>query len=68
MGDEPLDLANPLHMAALTELACDFKPDLIIVDTLAALFTLRNESDNAEIKKAVMQPLKKLGKDANAVV
>jgi len=68
LGDEPLDLAKSEHIEALGEVALTFKPDLIIIDTMSALFTLRNESDNAEIKRAVMQPLKKLGKDANAVV
>lgn len=66
IDDEPLDLTN--HLELVTECAKDFKPDLIIVDTMAALFTLKNESDNAEVKSIVMQPLKKLARDANAVV
>ena len=55
-------------MAAIIECAQRFQPDLIVVDTLSALFTLRSENDNAEIKNVVMQPLKKMAKDANAAV
>jgi RecA-family ATPase len=68
INDEPLDLSNPQHVAAITECALNFKPDLITVDTLSALFNLSNENDNAEIKNVVMQPLKKLAKDVGAVV
>jgi hypothetical protein len=68
INDEPLNLSNPSHMTAVIERANRFQPDLIVVDTLSALFTLRSENDNAEIKNIVMQPLKKLAKDANAAV
>lgn len=66
--DEPLDLANASHRAIVRRAACEFKPDLIIVDTLAALFNVENENDNAEIKKRVMSPLKALAKEVNAAV
>jgi RecA-family ATPase len=66
--DEPLNLSDPRHMRATTKAAREFKPDLIVVDTLSALFTLKNENDNAEIKRVVMQPLKSLAKDVNAAV
>jgi hypothetical protein len=68
ISEEPLNLSNPAHMAAIIECAQRFQPDLIVVDTLSALFTLRSENDNAEIKNVVMQPLKKMAKDANAAV
>jgi RecA-family ATPase len=68
IDDEPLNLSDPKHVAAIKESALRFKPDLIIVDTLSALFMLRDENSNAELKRVVMQPLKKLAKDANAVV
>lgn len=68
IDDEPLNLANSDHIKAITECAIAFKPDLIVVDTLSALFNLKSENDNAEIKRVVMQPLKKLAKDANAAV
>jgi RecA-family ATPase len=68
INDEPLDLKVPAHMVAVINRAKDFKPDLIIVDTMAALFSLHNENDNAEVKRYVMTPLKILGKEANAAV
>jgi RecA-family ATPase len=68
INEEPLNLSNPMHMAAVIECAQRFQPDLIVVDTLSALFTLRSENDNAEIKNVVMQPLKKMAKDANAAL
>jgi hypothetical protein len=68
INEEPLNLSNPAHMGAIIECAQRFQPDLIVVDTLSALFTLRSENDNAEIKNVVMQPLKKMAKDANAAV
>lgn len=68
IDDEPLNLSDPRHIAAITGRANEFKPDLIVVDTLSALFNLKSENDNAEIKRVVMQPLKKLAKDANAAV
>jgi RecA-family ATPase len=68
IADVPLNLSDPEHMAAVMLKAQEFKPDLIIVDTMAALFDLENENDNAEIQKRVMRPLKKLAKDANTAV
>lgn len=68
IDDESLNLSDPRHMKAITEAARGFKPDLIVLDTMSALFDLKSENDNAEIKRVVMQPLKKLAKDANAAV
>lgn len=50
IADAPLNLSDPYHMAVVMRKAQEFKPDLIIVDTMAALFELENENDNAEIK------------------
>jgi hypothetical protein len=68
IDDEPLTLTSPHHYAAVLRRAKEFKPDLIIVDTLAALFDVANENDNAEIKQRVMSPLKQLAKVSNSVV
>jgi hypothetical protein len=48
---EPLSLSNPKHMAQVRTEAERFKPDLIFVDTLSALFTVTDENQNAEMKK-----------------
>jgi RecA-family ATPase len=66
LDEELLTLSNPSHLAAVKRKAQEFKPDLIIVDTMSALFTLHDENSNAEVKRVVMQPLKMLAKEANA--
>jgi RecA-family ATPase len=68
IDEESLNLSDPHHMKAVTEASREFKPDLIVVDTLSALFTLKSENDNAEIKRVIMQPLKSLAKDVNSAV
>jgi hypothetical protein len=68
IDDEALTLSNPRHFAAVLRRAEEFKPDLIIVDTMAALFNVNNENDNAEIKQRVISPLKQLARVSNSVV
>jgi hypothetical protein len=68
IDEEPLTLTNERHLAAVLRRAEEFKPDLIIVDTLAALFDVTSENDNAEIKQRVMSPLKQLARASNSVV
>ena len=68
VDEELLDLAIHNHVTAVADAARLFKPDLIIVDTLAALFSLDDENSNAEVKKKVMQPLKRLAREANAAL
>jgi hypothetical protein len=65
---EPLNLSFGEHIDSILQTALEFKPDIIVVDTMAALFALRNENDNAEISAVVMQPLKNLAVQADAVV
>ncbi len=65
---EPLDLVNPEHLQTVIKKAVEFKPDLIIVDTLSALTLMEDENDNAKVKKEIIQPLKTLGRKANAGV
>lgn len=68
IDEESLDLVNPEHLKKIQEKAIEFKPDLIIVDTLSALTTLEDENDNAKVKREIIQPLKNLGKKANTGV
>jgi RecA-family ATPase len=65
---ELLNLANARHMRAVTEAAQSFKPDLTVVDTMAALFDLEEENSNTEVKRDVMQPLKMLAREANGAL
>jgi RecA-family ATPase len=68
VGDELLNLANTRHMNAAVEKAQWFKPDLTVIDTMAALFDLEEENSNTEVKQRVMQPLKMLAKEANGAL
>lgn len=44
------------------------RPDIVVIDTVGALFTLFNENDNAEVKRKVIRPLKALAKAGNCAV
>ena len=66
--DEDLSLSNPAHIRLLTNRLKGFKPDLIIVDTIASAFRIRNENDNAEVRTFVMRILRTLAKDCNAAL
>jgi RecA-family ATPase len=65
---ELLNLANTRHMNAAIEAARWFKPDLTVIDTMAALFDLEEENSNTEVKQRVMQPLKMLAREANGAL
>ncbi len=65
LEDEPLNLASPKHIDAVMRAAAKFKPGLVVVDTMAALFNLNEENSNTEVKRVVMQPLKTLAREAN---
>jgi hypothetical protein len=66
--DAPFQLSTGKHMEALIEEMRSLQPDLIIVDTLSALFSLNSENDNAEVTKRVMRPLDLLAKETNSAV
>jgi hypothetical protein len=68
LGGISLNLSNYKHMQIVKREACKFEPDLIIVDTLSALFELKNENDNAEVSSRVMKPLACLAKETNAAI
>lgn len=68
LNGSTLTLSNAQHMAAVKEEALHFRPDLIIVDTLAELFSVVSENDNAEMQNKVMRPLNQLAKDTDAAV
>ncbi len=68
LGGVPLNLSYEQHMKSVTRTARQHMPDLIIIDTLSALFTVSNENDNAEMVKRVMRPLAALAKETGAAV
>ena len=65
---EDLSLSKLNHLSALTENLIKFRPDLIIVDTISSAFQIRDENNNAEVRKFIMRPLKQLAKDVGAAV
>lgn len=65
---EDLSLSKLGHLAVLTENLIKFAPDLIIVDTISSAFQIRDENNNAEVRRFIMRPLKQLAKDVNAAL
>ena len=65
---EDLSLSKLNHLSVLTENLLKFAPDLIIVDTISSAFQIRDENNNAEVRRSIMQPLKRLAKDVKAAV
>jgi hypothetical protein len=68
LDDEPLSLSSPNHLARVIRFARDRSADLVAVDTVSAAFDMVDENSNAEVKRAVMKPLKRLAREANAAV
>lgn len=68
INDEGLKLSNPAHWNFVLAALDEFKPDLIIVDTMAEAFEYADENSNAEMSRAVVKPLKKLANRYSAAV
>src|SRR5689334_24556379 len=66
--DEPLNLSNEDHLLFVINYAKEKAADLIVIDTVSAAFDLLDENSNAEVKRYVMRPLKRLAREANAAV
>lgn len=63
-----MDLSEQNHFEYLAKAAAELQPDLIIVDTVSAGFTIKSENDNGEVTNKVMKPLQQLSTASNAVV
>ncbi|HEX8734998.1 MAG TPA: AAA family ATPase [Pyrinomonadaceae bacterium] len=68
IDDEELSLSNSFHLYSITQRLKSFAPDLIIVDTISSAFQIRDENNNAEVRRFITRPLKTLAKDCNAGV
>jgi hypothetical protein len=68
IDDEILDLSNPTHYKFVCEKAKAAKIDLLIVDTCSSAFEIEDENSNAEVKRAILLPLKRLAREANCHV
>lgn len=68
INEEPLCLSYPLHLNFVRKEALAFKPDLVIVDTVSAAFSMRDENNNAEVNSQICKPLVKLARDLNTAI
>jgi hypothetical protein len=65
---QEMNLSNPDHLDIVTREAIAHKADLIIIDTMAAGFSLSNENDNSEMERVVIKPLKHLARQTGAAI
>lgn len=64
----PLKMSEPAHFELVKAHAKAHKPDLIFIDTAAAMFSLKSENDNSEVNRVVMSPLNDLARTSGAAV
>jgi len=68
VNGEPLCLSKADHFKRVISWAKSYEADLVIVDTAASAFELQDENSNAEVTRRVMNPLKRLAREANCAV
>lgn len=68
VGGHALTLSNEEHRKVIKRTAQEFKADLLIVDTLAAAFTVRDENSNAEVTDKILKPMMQLARETNSGV
>lgn len=67
-GNEDLKLNKPEHFERVVDAINDFGADFVFIDTVTSAFDIRNENDNSEVIKYVMNPLKRFARLTNAGV
>lgn len=65
---EALNLTNKKHFNQVKRFLAYHRPDIAILDTISALFTLYSENDNAEVVRKVIRPLKELAIAGNCAI
>jgi hypothetical protein len=65
---EALNLSNRKHFEQVKRFLKYHQPDLVILDTISALFILYSENDNAEVVRKVIRPLKELANAGNCAI
>lgn len=65
---EALNLTNRKHFEQVKRFIRYHQPDVVILDTITALFTLYSENDNAEVIRKVIRPLKELAVAGNCAI
>src|SRR6185369_16227904 len=67
--DDPLTLSVATHIAQLRNQARGLSPDIMMVDTMSAAFSMKSENDNAEINRLIMKPvIEQLARPLNCMV
>lgn len=61
-------LSNKAHFDLILSELKAFDPDLIVVDTVASWFELRNENDNSEVERVVGTACRRLAKQCDSAV
>ena len=68
LSGEPLVLSDETHLETIKQTLLRFGADVVVVDTMSALFRLGNENDNSEVTNRVMHPLKALASQTNTLI
>lgn len=68
IGGDLLNLSLPAHFDRVRGWARLNEIDLLVVDNLSAAFSLLSENDNAEVKRRIIDPLKRMAVDCNCAV
>lgn len=68
LADQEPKLTNKDHFEIILDELVRFDPDIIIIDTVASWFELKNENDNSEVEKKVGTVCKRIAKKCNAAV
>jgi hypothetical protein len=66
LNGSDLTLSDPFHLFTLTQRLKEFGPDLIVIDTIASAFRIRDENNNAEVRNFITRPLKQLARDCSS--
>lgn len=66
--DENLNLSNTKHYDFVLEKARGAEIDLLIVDTCSSAFDIEDENSNAEVRREILMPLKRLAREARCHV
>jgi hypothetical protein len=65
---QEMNLSNPDHLEIVAKEALLHRAELIVIDTMAAAFSLQSENDNSEMEKVVIKPLKQLARASGAAI
>lgn len=68
IAGHPLNLSNKVHLDFIGEWVLKYKIDLVVIDTLAASFSLADENSNSEVQSKLLNPLTDFAKEFKCAV